>query len=73
MRRKKAVVNILSRLYKLGIFSFDVFLKLFDAQLQPVVVYDTETWGVEHASYTIEKLHLFAMKKMLGGRYGSSK
>ena len=34
---KKAVINILSKLYKLGNVSFDVFFDLFDAQLQPIV------------------------------------
>ena len=38
-RGKKAVIHILSKLYKLGVgsFSFDVFFKLFDAQVQPIV------------------------------------
>ena len=36
-RGNKAVIDILSKLYKLGKFSFDVFFKLFDAQVQPIV------------------------------------
>ena len=56
----------MSKLYKLGNFSFDVFFKLFDAQMQPIVLYGAEIWGVVNSSYVIEKLHLLAMKKMLG-------
>ena len=54
---------MLSKLYKLGIFSFDVFFKLFDAQVQPIVLYGAEIWGVDNSSYVIEELHLFAMKR----------
>ena len=52
--------------YRFGQFSFDVFFKLFDAQMQPIVLYGAEIWGVHNSSYVIEKLHLLAMKKMLG-------
>ena len=34
--------------------------------MQPIVLCGAEIWGVDHSSYMIEKLHLFAMKKMLG-------
>ena len=65
-RGRKAVINILSKLYKLGNFSLDVFFKLFDALVQPIVLYGAEIWGVDNSSYVKVKLHLFAMKKMLG-------
>ena len=38
---------------------------LFDAQVQPIVLYVAEIWGFEHTSYLMEKLHLSAMKKMV--------
>ena len=53
----------MSKLYKLGNFSFDVFFKLFDALVQPIVLYGADIWGVDNSSYVIEKLHLFAMKR----------
>ena len=34
--------------------------------MQPIVLYGAEIWGVDNSSYVTEKLHLFAMKKMLG-------
>ena len=44
--RGKAVVSILSKLHKLGNHSFDVFFKLFDAQVQPIVLYSADIWGI---------------------------
>ena len=43
-----------------------VFSKLFDAQVQPIALYGAEIWGIGKPSRLIEKLHLFAMKKLLG-------
>ena len=34
--------------------------------MQSTVLYGAEIWGVDNSSYVKEKLHLFAMKKMLG-------
>ena len=41
-RGKTAVVDILSKLYKVGNFSFDVFFRLFEAQVQPIVLYSVD-------------------------------
>ena len=43
-----------------------VFFNLFDAQVQPIVLYGAEIWGIGQTSRLIEKLHLFATKKLLG-------
>ena len=43
-----------------------VFFKLLDAQLQPIAVYGADIWGIGQVSRLLEKLHLFAMKKLLG-------
>ncbi|WP_419640662.1 hypothetical protein, partial [Thiolapillus sp.] len=45
--------------------SVEVFLKLFDAQVQPIVQYGSELWGLDKAAMHIEKVHLFALKKFL--------
>ena len=63
---KKALLNIMSKLYRINNNSFSVFFKLFDAQIQPIVQYGAEIWGFEGASLLIEKIHLFAMKRYLG-------
>lgn len=44
--------------------SVEVFVKLFDCQIQPIVQYGAEIWGIERGK-EIEKLHLFALKKFL--------
>ena len=42
------------------------FFKLFDAQVQSIVQYGAEVWGIENSTVVIEKVHLFAMKKFVG-------
>ena len=46
--------------------SLQVYLKLFDAQVQPIAQYGAELWGLDKAAMHIEKVHLFALKKFLG-------
>ena len=46
--------------------SFEVFIKLFDSQVQPVVQYGAEIWGMDVCSDYCEKVHLFALKNFLG-------
>ena len=46
--------------------SVEVFLKLFGAQVQPIVQHGSELWGLDKAAVHIEKkVHLFALKKCL--------
>ena len=61
-RAKIALVCILQKLYLLNNDSLDVFLKLFDAQVQPVVQYGSELWGLHKAAIHIEKVHLYALE-----------
>ena len=44
--------------------SVKIFLKLFDAQVQPILMYGSEVWGLDKCD-SIEKAHLFALKKLL--------
>ena len=53
-------MTISSKLHQLRRYSFDVFFKLLDTQVQPVVLYVAEIWGIEHSACIIEKLHSFA-------------
>ena len=46
--------------------SFELFLKLFDSQVQPIVLYGADLWGLETAAIHCEKVHLFAQKRFLG-------
>ena len=63
-RAKRAVFSILSLMYKFDSRPTNIFFKLFDTQVQPIVNYGAEVWGLE-AGKEIEKVHLFAMKKFL--------
>ena len=46
--------------------SFELFLKSFDSQVQPIALYRAERWGLETTAVHCEKVHLFALKKILG-------
>jgi hypothetical protein len=63
-RAKKAVLSILHILYRFENCSSDVFFKLFDSQVQPILQYGAEVWGMEKGN-EIEKIHMFAMKRFL--------
>ena len=43
-----------------------VFLKLFDAQVQPVTEYGSEIWGLDKAAIHTEQVRLFVLKRLLG-------
>ena len=64
-RAKHALLRILKRLRMLNNNSVEVFLKLSGAQVQPVVQYGSELWGLDKAAVHIEKVHLFALKNFL--------
>ena len=71
-RGKKAVVDVMKKVYKLENHSMYVFIKSFDAQVQPIVLYGAERWEIGQASRLIEKLHLFSTKKLVWCWYASS-
>lgn len=62
---KKGVIGILKCLWQLGDRSPAIFFKLFDAQIQPMLSYGAEVWGVEADHTPIERVHLFALKRFL--------
>jgi hypothetical protein len=64
-KAKRALLCIMQRLRIYNNNSFDVFIKLFDSQIQPIMSYGSEIWGLEKAAIQCEKVHLFAIKKFL--------
>ena len=64
-RAKHAVISIFNSLRKFDKMSFSVFIKLFDVQVQPIVLYGSEIWGLTPVTAIIEKVHLFALKRFL--------
>ena len=41
-------------------------MKIFDAQVQPIVLYGAEIWGLDSSSSVIDNVHLFGLKRYLG-------
>ena len=65
-RGKRALLTIMQKLSSLENQSFDLFVKLFDCQIQPIILYGAEIWGLYGAADNCEDVHLFALKKFLG-------
>lgn len=64
-RAKKGTIAILRLIWSLGEKSPQVFFKLFDVQIQPMINYGAEIWGVEADLTVVERVHLFAIKRFL--------
>ena len=64
-KAKGRIVSIFRALYKLGKIDMGIFFQLFDSQVKPILLYGAEIWGMKGREI-IEKVHLFACKKLLG-------
>ena len=56
--------KILKCLWRLGNVPRNVFLKMYDAQILPILMYGSELWGFQQFA-VIEKAHMFACKRFL--------
>jgi hypothetical protein len=65
-KAKGAFLCIHKKLSILKNSSTSLALKLFDAKVQPIAQYGSEIWGLYNATCHIEKMHLYALKKLLG-------
>jgi hypothetical protein len=61
---KKGVMEILRALRKLNSIDSCIFWKLFDAQIEPMLTYGFEIWGLCD-NKDLEKVHTFAIKRFL--------
>ena len=61
---RKGVINILGPPWRPGDFSATIFLKMFDAQIKPMLLYGSEIWGLKEYK-SVEKVHTLALKKLL--------
>jgi hypothetical protein len=68
-RARKGVSAIMKMLWTLGEFSPAIFFKLFDCQIQPILTYGSEVWGLFEDQECIERVHLTALKRFLGVSY----
>jgi hypothetical protein len=65
-RAKNALLCIMQKLYILNNNSFELLIKLLDSQVQPIVQYGSEIWGLDKAAAQCESVHLLALKRYLG-------
>jgi len=63
---RRGVMEILKSLRKLNTIDPLLFWKLFDSQIEPVLTYAAEVWGLSENANQIEKVHTFAIKRFLG-------
>jgi len=60
-RARASVMQIMKALRKLGHMTPDIFYKILDTQIQPMLLYGAEIWGLDDCNI-IEGIHLFALK-----------
>ena len=65
LKGKRAVFDICRLYQQLREMSKDIFFKVFDAKVQPILLYSSEIWGTSRLE-SIEKVHLMACKYFLG-------
>ena len=65
VRAKQGTVEIFKVLWNIGCFDINVFFKLFDAQIVPVLLYGSELWSCFDCP-NVEKVHMYACKRILG-------
>ena len=68
---KRGVIEILKSLRKLGSIDYYLFWKMFDVQIEPIITYGAEIWGLNINSQ-MEKVHTYAMKRFLNVAIHSS-
>ena len=64
-KAKKALLVVIQRLRHYNNSNFEVFKKIFDTKILPIMLYGAEVWGLEKSVKYCEDLHLYAMKKFL--------
>ena len=64
VKRKKAMVSILSSLFPYGNLSKTTFFKLFDVKIAPILLYGSELWGTQMYD-SLERVHRYACKRVL--------
>ena len=65
-RARKGMLAIMKLLWSIGEHSPEIFFKMFDCQIQPILTYGSEVWGLSDNQESIERVHLSALKRFLG-------
>ena len=64
VKGKRACIECVKNISKLHDISRSCYFKIFDSQVQPVLLYASEVWGLKRLD-NIEKVHSFACKRFL--------
>ena len=64
IKGKRILVSILAKLYKYGQISNEVFLKIFDTKISPVLMYRAEIWDTDYQQ-AVERVHYYACKSYM--------
>ena len=62
---KRALLLLNKAFQKYKEMTFETYFKIFDAKVQPILLYSSEVWGLRRLE-NIEKVHLGACKRFLG-------
>ena len=71
LKGKRVLISLLSRLHQNEQFSKDIYFKLFDSKISPVLLYGAELWGVD-CQKAIERVHNYACKRYMCIRLNAS-
>ena len=63
-RAKVALILLIKALRKINHVTPQIFYKLFDAQVMPILLYGSEVWGSKGCKI-VESVHLYALKTFL--------
>jgi len=64
VKGRRACINSVRNISKLFDISKSCFFKIFDTQVQPVLLYSAEVWGLRRID-SVEKVHTLACKRFL--------
>lgn len=65
IKGKRGVIEIQKSMKKLNTADLELFWKMFDTQIEPILTYASEVWGLCEEGKLIEKVHTFAIKRLL--------
>ena len=58
-------------MYNYGQLSREVFFKMFDTKISPILMYGSEIWGIEYRQ-VVETIHHYACKRYMCVRLNST-
>ena len=61
---KRGTIEIMRCMKRLNTVDYSLFWKLFNVQIEPMITYAAEVWGLEE-NIQIEKLHTWAIKRFM--------